>query len=314
MKKKIIGVVALSAFVVLSTVAVTRLFEEKKSVELTAGETENKLPENNALLEAENVAYSRELSEAEVSRRVKLSYEYEYNGKRPQKPLSERTKVDELYFDGESNTVVLPERELTDEELLALTDYYACVNSLYEKNKAQPKNTAVTEEEAVELAKAELGTFFNEAFTSDNYNADCAYNESEQQNESYERGRNRFSVTLSPVNMPYLDEAGIEYRVYFADIDSENGQILSVSVYDNKLKEKTKATDGITEEEKESFKKASAVAMSEVTELDTDTEPFVSDIGKVSVYSEVAGKSAVYRVELSYPDMSRLGWEIMEVK
>lgn len=73
--------------------------------------------------------YSRELTEDEKERREALLYEYQHQGKFPENGLEivdtkEMVKEGALVFITEESMFVLPERTLTDEELLQIIDFY----------------------------------------------------------------------------------------------------------------------------------------------------------------------------------------------
>lgn len=74
--------------------------------------------------------YSRKLSDSEHNRLVQLTTKYDTEGLFPKSKILEvdsknQILKDRLCFDSASSTFYLPDRELTDEELLELIDFYS---------------------------------------------------------------------------------------------------------------------------------------------------------------------------------------------
>ncbi len=112
-------------------------------------------------------SFSREITAEEQKRMNQLTNEYENKGVFPQSALlqitgTEQIQTDKICFLSETSTFYLPERTLTDEELLQIIDFWHKRDySLTEKNaeiiaNSQPKATAansgVTQEEAEQKA------------------------------------------------------------------------------------------------------------------------------------------------------------------
>lgn len=117
----------------------------------------------------EAITYSRPLSDEERTRYDELFLKYENQGLFPSAELSRAESYDsddnsELIFIIENRTMILPERNLTDEEMLQIIDYYHKVDySLQSINQvtlqesknsepATPKEGELTEIEAQEKA------------------------------------------------------------------------------------------------------------------------------------------------------------------
>ena len=119
-----------AVFLVLGTVGVyaTGNFGRKHLEEM--GETQkDEFVEDVNEADTEHDSYSRDLTESEEERIEKLYLEYETKGRFPEHTLevcdTKKDKAEnELYFVVENSTFYLPERELTDEELLELVDFY----------------------------------------------------------------------------------------------------------------------------------------------------------------------------------------------
>ncbi len=134
-------------------------------------------------------SYSREFSDNEKEKMKELRANYE-NGVFPAQKLSiVKTQSDadgskELYFVEDTSLFVLPARELTEEEMLEIIDFYYCRDfSLTEKVKENivtvspdefVEKGGMDEEKAIEMAKADIkkvyGIDFEEAEISVAYN------------------------------------------------------------------------------------------------------------------------------------------------
>jgi anti-sigma28 factor (negative regulator of flagellin synthesis) len=121
-------------------------------------------------------SYSRQLTDYEKERMEELKTEYE-NGTFPVQTLTiVETKADaesgvEFYFVEDTSLFVLPSRELTEEEMLEIIDfYYSRDYSLTEKSEQEntvidtPKelieNGGIDEDKAIEMAKAEVWNIY----------------------------------------------------------------------------------------------------------------------------------------------------------
>lgn len=101
----------------------------------------------------EAIRYSRALSEQEQQRYDQLFTEYEKNGKMPEKELfTEETysgTKDYPVYTTKDRRLWLPERDLTDEEMLQIIDYYHIVD--YSLQNENQKKQALTEEIKTEV-------------------------------------------------------------------------------------------------------------------------------------------------------------------
>lgn len=129
-------------------------------------------------------AYSRAYTDSEKTRYQKLAGKYLAGtfpeGEIPQADSEEDVKEDELCFIVPRSTFYLPDRELTDEEILEIIDFsvkrdYALRQKFekeYEQELAQQEETeqkqiannvengGITQQQAVEIAAEKLSTFF----------------------------------------------------------------------------------------------------------------------------------------------------------
>lgn len=114
------------------------------------------------------MSFSRNLSEDEKSRMAKLKKRYESEGLYPGKTLTvikydEKADKDSVSFDIDLGRFFLPQRELTDEELLEIIDYSNKIDYVQGENskaaqkrlneKGKKLNNALTDDEAEKIAK-----------------------------------------------------------------------------------------------------------------------------------------------------------------
>ncbi len=115
---------------------------------------------------------NRALTEKEHERYDKLEQEYEKNGRFPQSDL--RELADGEVYDGngialepESRAVYLPERELTDEELLELIDFHHRLTySIYQVNQARILNGDGWESRLARMSDDEVDAVYQAAFST----------------------------------------------------------------------------------------------------------------------------------------------------
>lgn len=148
--------------------------------------------------------YSREMTDDEKERMEELKVNYE-NGTFPVKTLPiVKTQSDadgsaELYFTEDTSIFNLPARELTDEELLEIIDfYYSRDYSLNEKNKQENTVTespdkiietaGMDEEKAIELARVEVENI---------YETDCEKFEATVEFDDMGGNGNRYRVVMT---------------------------------------------------------------------------------------------------------------------
>lgn len=122
-------------------------------------------------------SFSRSFTETESARKQVLEKEYETEGKFPEKELlqvsseEERTK-DQLCFVTETSTFYLPDRELSEEELLELIDFYHkrdyALNEINQDTKEQgsQQNTGFSKEEVMKKAEEWIYKIYKEDVTA----------------------------------------------------------------------------------------------------------------------------------------------------
>lgn len=120
----------------------------------------------------EAITYSRPLSDEERARYDELFSKYENQGLFPSAELSRvesyhSDDIAELFFITENRTMILPERNLTDEELLQIIDYYHKVDyslqSINQANSEEAENSvpkAAAEGELTEIEAQGKATLY----------------------------------------------------------------------------------------------------------------------------------------------------------
>lgn len=115
----------------------------------------------------EAIRYSRALSEQEQRRYNQLFTEYEKNGKMPEKELfTEETysgTKDYPVYTTKDRRLWLPERDLTDEEMLQIIDYYHVVD--YSLQNENQKKQALTEGTTTEVTGSDKEIVQQKAIT-----------------------------------------------------------------------------------------------------------------------------------------------------
>ena len=167
-------------------------------------------------------AFSRDLTKEEQERMRRLEQEYRSEGLYPQgavTEISDESQADDqkVCFLAETSTFYLPERTLTDEELLEIIDfYYARDYSLSqmreaENQKANPAAERITREEAVSLASNMVERLFD---------VDTEKMKTEQKYEVGMEGGNAFSTEY----VFFADET----NRYSVTVDMQTGCVGSV--------------------------------------------------------------------------------------
>ncbi len=127
----------------------------------------------------ERDSYSRELSDTEEERLEELKIAYNIEGKSPQKSLSlvaygNQVTENKLCFVTSESKFYFPEREMTDEELLEIIDFYYkrdySIRALGEKNVQS--RTTVPEDHIVQLAEKYVKSIYDIDLSGSRYTLD----------------------------------------------------------------------------------------------------------------------------------------------
>lgn len=182
-------------------------------------------------------SYSRPLTDVEKSRLDELTEEYESKGVYPEESIleikdSSQIDLSRICFEPDTSTFYLPERELTDEDILELIDFYNIRDNVLsgQKTEAAYDMTGVdeiTEEEAKSIAKGLLQKLYGA--DTDNMKIEVDYQQGTDGEESFSTDYLYFTD----------EETGEQYEV---SVDLQNAKAGSVakiaaeSPYEDNLK------------------------------------------------------------------------------
>ncbi len=182
-------------------------------------------------VEREADEFSRPLSTSESERMDTLRQEYETAGRFPsgsllQMKMESDIAENALCFCVENSTFYLPNRVLSDEELLQIVDFMEKREySVQQGNKARQQESAdnekIQEKEAVEIAKEALSAI---------YSVDCSGAKTRTEFDVAHNGRERMSSYIVDMRDPDWDfDATVQ-------IDSQTGEVSLINI-DTKSKE-----------------------------------------------------------------------------
>ena len=167
-------------------------YANQRMEQVTDGEKEQYLSDVNES-QASADSYSRPLTDAEKSRLDELTEEYESNGVYPEESILEikdSSQIDSsrICFEPDTITFYLPERELTNEEMLELIDFYNIRDNVLsgQKTEAAYDMTGVDEipeEEAKSIAKDLLQKLYGA--DTDNMKVEVDYQQGTDGEESF---------------------------------------------------------------------------------------------------------------------------------
>lgn len=172
----------------------------------------------------------REMTEAEINRRLVLEDQYVYDGVRPQKPLP-LVPVQGLYLDIKTNTYHYPERTWTDEELLQLIDWSHRINLLASKRsniEAPAIPQKYSEAEVDSLAAESVRKLFDADVSKLKTNVMLV-----------EPGygiRSFWSVGYTPYKSSTLRGQGQEFWQYHVQIDPDTGVVVDTTAFNSVIK------------------------------------------------------------------------------
>lgn len=197
----------------------------------------------------EAIRYSRALSEQEQQRYDQLFAEYEKNGKMPEKELFTEDTYSETkdypVYTTKDRRLWLPERDLTDEEMLQIIDYYHVVD--YSLQNENQKKQVLTEETSTEVTGSDKEIVQQQAITllettfgvdAESFKIEVSSNVQGQEDEE-----------LYVVD--FLQEDHLMYEIYFQKQDLKQVSI-SIADPDKDYYEKSaKVTDDMLREMKQ---------------------------------------------------------------
>ncbi|MBT2293680.1 hypothetical protein J7E73_32230 [Paenibacillus albidus] len=247
----------------------------------------------------------REMTDAEVKRRQVLEDQYVYEGVRPKQPLPLEPGKAELYLDMEQNTYTYPERQMTDEELLQLIDWYQRINYVMSKRhvKAVPGPEELSQKEAVALAASSVGKLFD---------VDVAKLET---NVGYDEAglnkRRTWTIQFSPYKSLTLMGQGKEFWQYNVIIDGPTGIVVDTTASNFSLKRTPISASAASLIQKDAswIHEATQIVIEKQGETRKITKAFLTDTATNNKRGMVAVKllledGSSYTAEMRYPDQS----------
>ena len=182
-------------------------------------------------------SYSRPLTDVEKSRLDELKEEYESKGIYPEESIleikdSSQIDLSRICFEPDTSTFYLPERELTDEDILELIDFYNIRDNVLsgQKTEAAYDMTGVdeiTEEEAKSIAKDLLQKLYDA--DTDNMKIEVDYQQGTDGEESFSTDYLYFTD----------EETGEQYEVSVDLQSAKAGSVAKIaaeSPYEDNLK------------------------------------------------------------------------------
>lgn len=172
----------------------------------------------------------REITDSEINRRRVLEDQYVYDGLRPKQQLPLEPAQAAVYLDLETNTYTYPERNMTDEELLQLIDWYYRLNYLASKrNVSAPPMPQDIDKAEAELLAAES---VRKLFDADVSKLDTKVMLAEPGLDK----RLTWTVHSAPYKSLTLLGQGKEFWEYHVIIDAVTGDVLDTTAINVALK------------------------------------------------------------------------------
>ncbi|WP_052380324.1 hypothetical protein [Paenibacillus camerounensis] len=247
----------------------------------------------------------RDMTEAEMKRRLVLEDEYVYDGLRPEQPLPLKRGQAELYLDIETNTLTFPERKLTDEELLQLTDW--SYRQIYMYARLHVKAPSLAQDVSQTEAKLLAAESVRKLFDADVSKLMTTVTLREMQMDM----QPSWLVSYTPYRSLTLQAQGKEYWQYIVIIDARTGDVLdttAVNLASKRTPIDTAAAARI-EEDASWIHKATQIVMNKqgdkraIVKADlTDTE--VNNKRGIVAVKLLLEDGSHYTAELRYPDQT----------
>ncbi len=258
---------------------------------------------------------TRDMTEDEIKRRIKLEDRYVYDGVRPQKKLP-LVKGDSLfYFDSATEMYYYPERALTDEELLEFIDFSSRINYAlalrYAPQAPKPSEKDIKEAEAVQIAKSSVEKLFDVDTSLLDIQGSFNNNGPTKKGEWF--------FTIAPYKQNTLRANGETFFTYVVMIDSLTGDVTDITklcstykmipISEDAEKEIRKAQDTwikiaeqiVKEKQGDSRKIVKAEIVVENNKLINGKRGYVDILVEVADKDQVSGR---YTVSLLYTDKS----------
>ena len=224
-------------------------------------------------------SYSRPLTDVEKSRLDELTEEYESNGVYPEESILEikdSSQIDSsrICFEPDTSTFYLPERELTDEDILELIDFYNIRDNVLSGQKTEVVYDMtgvdeITEEEAKSIAKDLLQKLYDA--DTDNMKVEVDYQQGTDGEESFSTDYLYFTD----------EETGEQYEV---SVDLQNAKAGSVAkiAAESPYEDNLKPDEALYKSQYETADKMASAFLGNTEEWkDSKTTYLVSDDGSV---------------------------------
>ncbi|WP_372238232.1 hypothetical protein [Paenibacillus sp. FSL R7-0273] len=247
----------------------------------------------------------REITEAEVNRRLVLEDRYVYEGLRPEQPLPLNAGQAEVYVDLATHTYTYPERTMTDEELLQLIDWSYRLNYIAARHNvtAPPLAQDISEAEAKSLAAESVNKLFGADVSKLETKAVLAELGPDKQPS--------WTVHSAPYKAGTLRGQGKEFREYHVIIDAGTGDVLDTTVINGTLKRTPidAAAAGGIGKDAGWIHKATQIVMNKQGEKRAIVKASLTDTEVNNKRGMVAVKllledGSSYTAELRYPDQT----------
>ena len=253
-------------------------YANQRMEQVTDGEKEQFISDVNES-QASADSYSRPLTDVEKSRLDELKEEYESNGVYPEESIlkikdSSQIDLSRICFEPDTSTFYLPERELTDEEMLELIDFYNIRDNVLNEQKTEAVYDMtgvdeIPEEEAKSIAKGLLQKLYGA--DTDNMKIEVDYQQGTDGEESFSTDYLYFTD----------EETGEQYEVS-VDLQSAKAGSVAKIAAESPYEDNLKPDEALYKSQYETADKMASAFLGNTEEWkDSKITYFVSDDGSV---------------------------------
>ena len=253
-------------------------YANQRMEQVTDGEKEQFISDVNES-QASADSYSRPLTDVEKSRLDELTEEYESNGVYPEESIlkikdSSQIDLSRICFEPDTSTFYLPERELTDEEMLELIDFYNIRDNVLSEQKTEAVYDMtgvdeIPEEEAKSIAKGLLQKLYGA--DTDNMKIEVDYQQGTDGEESFSTDYLYFTD----------EETGEQYEVS-VDLQSAKAGSVEKIAAESPYEDNLKPDEALYKSQYETADKMASAFLGNTEEWkDSKITYFVSDDGSV---------------------------------
>lgn len=253
-------------------------YANQRMEQITDGEKEQFISDVNES-QASADSYSRPLTDVEKSRLDELKEEYESKGVYPEESIleikdSSQIDLSRICFEPDTSTFYLPERELTDEEMLELIDFYNIRDNVLSEQKTEAVYDMtgvdeIPEEEAKSIAKGLLQKLYGA--DTDNMKIEVDYQQGTDGEESFSTDYLYFTD----------EETGEQYEVS-VDLQSAKAGSVAKIAAESPYEDNLKPDEALYKSQYETADKMASAFLGNTKEWkDSKTTYLVSDDGSV---------------------------------